>query len=384
MTRWLHTYAPLAWNRVTRFADGFFFDEDAFTFKGIMTFVIQMLGGVLGICIAAQLFAHPANIRARNFEPIGCLDINQYEESFKLMGVDYPKKLREIIDRYTNKTMNEKLNNEPRHDIMCWYVTPRSKQREQEVWALASKMLQAHNLNYSIGGREMNQVEKARRLALGPDSPLSDSRLRELFPSTALSRLPSLTPNAYYFDVKVVMRPSDPRSIYTEHKRWESAISYHNIGGIQEFVDAIEQSGIQELELALAIENVYRARWFLNWIELQKLSSHATVTKVTLSFYPGGPGFAEFLGGTLDITQRGEHFSARIEGLLPGERLWGLIRTKTPIKDSTLQTLSDPTLVFDREYLKVFLQRYGLLLIPVVFLWWLGNWHRRRVQSGTE
>jgi hypothetical protein len=122
----------LAWNRVTRFADRFFFDEDAFTFKGIMTFAIQMLGSVLGICTAIQLFAHPADVRARNFEPVGCLDINQYEESFALMGVEYPKKLREIIDRFVNKTEGEKVYG-PRHDLICWYVTPRSKQRQQEV-----------------------------------------------------------------------------------------------------------------------------------------------------------------------------------------------------------------------------------------------------------
>jgi hypothetical protein len=385
MTRWLLTYPPLAWNRVTRFADGFFFDEDAFTFKGIMTFVLQMLGSVVGICIAAQLFAHPADVRARNFEPVGCLDINQYEESFALseleMDVGYPKKLREVIDRFVNKTESEKVYGRMHH-FMCWYVTPRSERRQQEVRELASKMFRA--VPYSRSGGMMNQVEHARRLALGTDSTLQRDRERELSPSAALHTIPSLSSDAMFLDVKVVMKPSNLESIYTEPSRWEGRISYKNIAGIQDFIDAIEQTGIQNLELAWALEKIYEARWFLNWVEFQNLSSHTTVAKATLSISHGGRGVAEFLGGTLHFTQRGQHFSAHVERLLPGEQLWGLIRTKRPIEDSALQVISDPTLAFDRESLKVFLQWYVLLLIPVVFLWWLGNWRRRRVQSGSE
>jgi hypothetical protein len=377
MTRWLRTHAPLAWNRVTRFANGFFFDKDAFTFKGITTFALQMLGSVLGICIAAQLFAHPADVRARNSEPVGCLDINQYEESFALMGVDYPKKLREVIDRFVNKTEYEKAYG-PTHHFMCWYVTPRSERRQQEVRELASKMFRTvHDFRSDW---VMNQVEHARRLALGTDSTLQLGRERELSPSAALRHIPSLSSDAIYLDVKVVMKPSDSRSVYTAHGSWEGRISYTNIAGIQEFIDGIEQAGIQDLELAWAFEKIYDARWFINWVELQNLSSHATVAKATLSIYHGWRGVAEFLGGTLDITQRGQYFSARVERLLPGEQLWGLIRTKTPIEDSALQVISDPTLVFDRAYLEMFLKRYCLLLIPVLFLWWLGNWHTRRVQ----
>jgi hypothetical protein len=381
MTRWLHTLAPLAWTRVTRFADGVFFDEDAFTFKGVMTFALQMLGSVLGICIAAQFFAHPADVRPRNSEPVGCLDINQYEESFALMGVEYPKKLREIIDRFVNKTEDEKVYG-PMHHSMCWYVTPRSAQREQEVGELISNMFRTAP-HVSSGG-VMAQVEHARRLALGTDSSLQLDREREFYPCAALSRIPSLSSDAVYLDAKVVMKPSNPRSIYTDHSRWEGRIICKNITGIQELVEAIDQSGLQDLERAWAFENIYGARWFINFVELQNRSSHATASKATLSIHHSWRGVAEFLGGTLDITQRGQHFSARVERLLPGEQLWGLIRTKTPIEDSALQVISDPTLVFDREYLKVFLQRYGFLLIPVVFLWWLGNWHRRRVQSGSE
>jgi hypothetical protein len=29
----------------------------------------------------------------------------------------------------------------------------------------------------------------------------------------------------------------------------------------------------------LALENIYDARWFINWVEVQNLSSHATVAK---------------------------------------------------------------------------------------------------------
>src|SRR5437588_12015772 len=105
-----------------------------------MTFALQMLGGVLGIIISTQLFAHQASVRASNFEPVGCLDINQYEESFALRGVEYPKKLREIIDRFVNKTESEKENGRMHH-IMCWYVTPRSERRQQEVRELISNML---------------------------------------------------------------------------------------------------------------------------------------------------------------------------------------------------------------------------------------------------
>jgi len=359
----------------------FFFDKDAFTFKGITTFALQMLGSVLGICIAAQLFAHPADVQVRNTEPVGCLDINQYEESFGLMDVEYPKKLREIIDRFVNKTESEKEVG-PVHNSMCWYVTPRSAQREQEVRELMSNVLRTAP-PISIDG-VMTQAEHARRQALGTLSSLQLEREREFYPCAALSSIPSLSAKAAYLDAKVVMKPSDPRSIYTDHSRWEGRSACHAITGIQELVEAIDQSGLQDLERAWAFENIYQARWFINFVELQNRSSHATAAKVTLSIHHSWRGVAEFVGGTLDITQQGQHISARAEKLLPGEQLWGLIRTKTPIEDSALQVISDPTLVFDREYLKVFLQRYGLVLIPIVFLWWLGNWHRRRVQRGSE
>jgi hypothetical protein len=177
MTFWMYTYATLAWNRIARFADKFFFDKDAFTFKGIMTFALQMFSSVLGICIAAQLFARPAEVRARNFEPVGCLDINQYEESFTLMGVEYPQKLREVIDRFVNKPEHDKVRG-PMHHFMCWYVTPRSAQREQEVRELASKMFRA--APHVSGSGVMAQLEQARRLAFATDSALQLGREREL------------------------------------------------------------------------------------------------------------------------------------------------------------------------------------------------------------
>lgn len=371
----------LVWNRITRFADRFFYDVDAFTFKGIMTFALQMLGSVVGVFLAAQFFARPADVQPRNSEPVGCLDINQYEESFVLMGIEYPRKLREIIDKFVNKTEEEKTYG-PIHHSMCWYVTPRSAQREQEVGELVSNMFRtAPSVR---GSGVMAQVEHARRLALGTDSSLQLKREREFDPCAALHRIPSLSSAALYFDAKVVMKPSNPRSMYTDHTRWEGRQYCKNITGIQALVEAIDQSGLQDLELAWAFEKIYDARWFINFVELQNRSSHATAAKATLSIHHTGLGIAEFLGGTLDITQRGQHFSARVERLLPGEQLWGLIRTKSPIEDSAFQVINDPTLVFDRKYFKLFLQRYSLLLIPVVFLWGLVNWHRRKVQSGSE
>jgi hypothetical protein len=214
MTRWLHTYALLAWNRITRFADGFFFDEDAFTFKGIMTFGLQMLGGVLGFFIATQYFASPADVRPRNSEPVGCLDINQVEEGFALMGVEYPKGLREIIDRFVSKTEGEKEVG-PVHNSMCWYVTPRSAQREQEVRELMSNVLRTAP-PISIDG-VMTQVQHARRLALGTYTSLQLKREREFWPCAVLSYSPSLSSTAMYFDPKVIMKPSDQRSIYVDH-----------------------------------------------------------------------------------------------------------------------------------------------------------------------
>ena len=84
-------------------------------------------------------------------------------------------------------------------------------------------------------------------------------------------------------------------------------------------------------------------------------------------------GVSEFVGGTLNFVQRGQHFSAHVENLLPGERLWGIIRSKQPILDSELQVISDPTLVFDRKHLKKALP----VLILITFLWGLGNFSFR-------
>jgi hypothetical protein len=101
-------------------------------------------------------------VRARNFEPVGCLDINQYEESFTLMGVEYPQKLREVIDRFVNKPEHDKVRG-PMHHFMCWYVTPRSAQREQEVRELASKMFRA-TYEWFTEGFDTTYLQEAKAL----------------------------------------------------------------------------------------------------------------------------------------------------------------------------------------------------------------------------
>jgi hypothetical protein len=135
------------------------------------------------------------------------------------------------------------------------------------------------------GSGVMAQFEQARRLAFATDSALQLGRERELSPSEALRSIPSLSSDAIHLDVKVVMAPSNSRSIYADPDRWErGGTSFTSIAGIQDFIAAIEQTGLPELQLAWALENLYNARWFINWIELQNLSSHATVHHHTLFF----------------------------------------------------------------------------------------------------
>jgi hypothetical protein len=76
---------------------------------------------------------------------------------------------------------------------------------------------------------------------------------------------------------------------------------------------------LQDLERAWAFEKIYEARWFIDFVALQNRSSHATAAKATHSMNHSWRGAAEFLSGTLDLTQRWQHSSARIERLLLGE-----------------------------------------------------------------
>jgi hypothetical protein len=92
------------------------------TFKGVMAFGLQMIP-VLGILVSAQFLGRPAVVQARNLEPVGCLDINQYEERFRLMGVTCPKRLRGILDKFVNKTDDEKVYG-PMHHIMAGTSPP--------------------------------------------------------------------------------------------------------------------------------------------------------------------------------------------------------------------------------------------------------------------
>jgi len=84
------------WGRVRAFADSWFFDEGAFTFKGITTLGAQLLG-ILAVLVSVQLFRQSVVVIAENVDPVACFDVAQYEERFALAGEAYSERIRQAL-----------------------------------------------------------------------------------------------------------------------------------------------------------------------------------------------------------------------------------------------------------------------------------------------
>ncbi len=85
------------WAAINRGLIAFFYDKDAFTYKGFATLALQLLG-LLGILLSTRLFSSPPDVEFVNAESVGCLDLAQYEESFTLRTVGFPERLQSGID----------------------------------------------------------------------------------------------------------------------------------------------------------------------------------------------------------------------------------------------------------------------------------------------
>ncbi len=374
------------WGGVRAFAVGWFFDEQAFTFKGVTTLGVQLLG-ILAVLVSVQLFRQPVVVIAENVDPVACLDVAQYEERFALAGETYSERLREAVKglvlrdwpvrtyRFTVGAKATPVPTDPskvEHHILCWYEPPRSERRKKEVAQWRSAALSSVQVYQSFGVEQ--QIEKAKRDALGTEASPQRLRQREFDATRALLELGAFGSREYALAIEVVMAPTDSKSLYWGADGWKGTLGVAEISGIGDVIQVVESSGVRGLELAWALENVYDARWFINWLEVRNESNHAIAEKVTVSVDHSGRGAVAVLDGTVEFTRRGQRFGARVEKLLPRETVWAVFRSKQRILSEELQVISDPTPVLDWAEFRWFVSHF---YVPVVFLigglWVLGN-----------
>lgn len=375
---------------VREFALAWFYEEQAFTFKGVTTLGARLLG-IVGVLASVQLFRQPVVVRAENVEPVACFDVAQYEERFRLAGETYSGRLREAVKKLVLRdwpvrtyrfTVGAKATPVPtdpskvEHHILCWYEPPRSGQRKQEVAQLRREASSGVRVYQSSGVEQ--QIEKAKRDALGTEASPRLSRQREFDAANALLQLGAFGSREYALAIEVVMAPTDSKSYYWGADGWKGPIGIAEISSIGDVIQAIESSGVRALELAWALENVSNARWFINWLEVRNESNHAIAEKVTVALDHSGRGTIAVLDGTAEFTRRGARFAARVEKLLPREIVWAVFRSKQRILPEELQVIADPTPVVDWAEFRWFVWRFylpGALLIAA--LWVLGNWAGR-------
>ena len=195
---------------------------------------------------------------------------------------------------------------------------------------------------------------------------------REFSANKAVTALDSFSSSKARLDLGIVLKPANANSAYSSLDAWKEDLTVAEIPTVDELIDVIDQSGVQGLQLALALEEFVSVRRFINWIELSNRSSHAVAARATVSIHQA-TGRIEFLGGTLELSQRGRRFSGAVEKLLPGETLWGLFRTSRPIKAGEIQVIADPTPLLDPSYVKRLLP----ILAAVAVLWAWVNCSRR-------
>lgn len=370
---------------VTRVGDGlerFFYDPDAFRFKGMMTFGLQLLA-VLGMGISLQFLARPASVVVENREPIACFDTAIFEESYALRKLAYPQQLQDTIRKVALRdwpslvylipigAVARGLPRSPadvRHHVLCWYVNPRSAERLEEIRRLKAAMLRGSQQS-SYGEPFLSGwIEHAKRMARTEGEPIDTRRQREFSASSFLTGLADFSTPATPLDLAVVLKPPDSESRYRNAAAWKEDIRIVEISGPSDVLKAIEASGLQGEALAHAFEQFDYARCFLNWVEVSTTSTHAVAPKVSIAI-ARRPGQSEVLGGTLQLNQHQRHFTGTLEKLLPRERFWALLKTSRPIQTSDIEVVTDPTAFFDPHGVWKVVPIIGL----VVLAWTVAN-----------
>jgi hypothetical protein len=365
--------------RVGNWLERFFYDPDAFRFKGIMTLVLQLLG-VLGVGISLQFLARPASVVVENREPIACFDATLFEESYALRKLTYPQHLRDAIGKVGfgdwPNTMDQLIvgavarglpldPGDVSHRVLCWYVNPRSAERLEEIGQLKAAMRRSSQQSpYGV----ISRIEWAKRMARAEDELIDTRRQREFSAHLFLDGLTDFSTPAKPLNLAVVLKPWESESRYRNPTAWEEDVRIVAIEGLSVILKAIDGSGLQGNDLALAFEQFDHVRCFLNWVEVSTTSTHAVAPKVSIAI-ARRPGQSLVLGGTLQLNENQSHFTGTIEKLLPRERLWALLRTSRPIRTSDIEIVTDPTAFFDPHSVWKVVPIIGL----IVLAWTVAN-----------
>ena len=337
----------------------FFYAEDAFTFRGLLAVVLQLLG-LFGALLGARFLLRRPAIHVTNVDPVGCIDLRAFKERFSAYNTPLPTPLTENLYALAGTQPSEKPV------VVCWYHPARSTKREAEVLAAESRQIKPA----PFGGNSdlPSIIADIRRELASATRPPSQFRGIDASPVSFFMRSKEFEPPNASLDVWRVLRPTSPNGPRSDQSAW-AGWGLYDVGSTS-VLDAIDSAHLQEVETKAALETLRGETWVINRIQVTNNSSHASVDRVLVEVDHSRNGPLEYLGGSLPGKIRGRSaFVARVDKLLPGESRVALLRTRWwSISNAGIRWTADPTPFFDPA-----LGRAWLVPIVAVALLWGGS-----------
>jgi hypothetical protein len=338
----------------------FFYQPSAFTLRGVLSFILEMVGVVAAV-YGAQLFFRAPTVEAKNVDPVAYIDLRAFREAYERSRIPVPQRLLDSLYGLAEVEPSD------RPVILCWYHPARSSAREAEVRA-ASGRLARPRLEKPDNSIEYTLDEYRSRLASTSRPPTEFLGLDEL-PIGVVTHLKDFSSPGAPLDAWRVLRPSDPASPRFDRSTWaEWSVLGVESGAV---LRAVEMARLSNLELRAALEVLLAETWVLNRLQLRNTSAHASASDVAVEVNHTGNGPLEYLGGDLRGEMRGrEAFYSRIDRLLPGEARTALFRTRYwSIGGAGIRKNWDPSLVFDPAIAGVL----SWVIVVLSAFWFIGN-----------
>jgi hypothetical protein len=336
----------------------FFFQPDAFTFRGLLTFALQMLG-LYGALLGAGFLLRQPTVEVTNVDPVALIDMRAFKEGFTARQVNPPEQLMRALYALGESEPNDSPT------IFCWYHPARSPERETEARAGARKVQRP--IDFTGPPTDASYIEGMRRHLAVAARPPTMSNAIDANAMGIFSNLDELFGGRNgEIDWWHLVRDPFPGQPKHDRAAW-AGLSIRNVvsGSV---LRTIESANLNEKQLMAALEALHGEMWVLSRIRVRNASTHAAVDRVAIEIDHSGNGLIEHLGGSLPIERIGRSlYAARIDKLLPGESRVALFRTRRwGISQEGLRSYSDPTSFFDPT-----LGRRFILPIAAVALIWL-------------
>src|SRR5688500_11202563 len=74
----------------------FLYDKEFLSLNGVVRTQVH-IAAVTGALLAARVLLRDPSVVARNIDPVGCIDVAQFHESYSRRGLVFPEKLKQQL-----------------------------------------------------------------------------------------------------------------------------------------------------------------------------------------------------------------------------------------------------------------------------------------------